>query len=214
MKAVVGSMFVIAALVATPTLARAAGSQSSTAPVGDHRLGEQIEKRIDASTLKKFGIKVSVDTGVATLTGTVATDAQRRRATQLATMRGIIKVDNELVVDSAAKGTLTERTKEGAGKVAEKTKEGAEKVVEKTKEGLSKTGEVITDTWITGRVKSKFIGEDLLKDSDIDVETSAHVVTLRGTVMTNAGRLRAVEQAKEVEGVNRVVNLLMTGPKK
>ena len=129
-------------------------------------------------------------------------DAERRRATQLATIPGIIKVDNVIVVDSAAKGTMVERTKAGA-----------EKVADKTKEGLSKTGEVITDTWITGRVKAKFIGEDLLKDSDIDVATVDHVVTLRGTVMTNAGRARAAEQAKEVEGVQRVTNLLMTGPK-
>ena len=53
---------------------------------------------------------------------------------------------------------------------AEKTKEGAEKVADKTKEGLSKTGEVITDSWITTRVHSKFVGEDLLKDSDINVD--------------------------------------------
>ena len=58
MKAVFGSMFVIAALVATPTLARAAGSQSSTAPVGDHRLGEQIEKRIDASSACAAAIEI------------------------------------------------------------------------------------------------------------------------------------------------------------
>ena len=81
-----------------------------------------------------------------------------------------------------------EKTKEGAEKVGEKTKEGAEKVVDKTKEGLSKTGEVITDGWITTRVKSKFVGEDLLKDSDINVDTKDHVVTLKGTVMSAAGR--------------------------
>ena len=96
----------------------------------------------------------------------------------------------------------------------EKTKKGAEKVVDKTKEGLSKTGEVITDGWITTRVKSKFVGEDLLKDSDINVDTNDHVVTLKGTVMSAAARARAVEQAKEVEGVQKVVDLLTIGPKK
>src|SRR5437588_5611747 len=67
---------------------------------------------------------------------------------------------------------------------ADKTKKSADKVVDKTKEGLSKTGEVITDAWITTRVKSKFVGEDLLKGSDIDVDTNDHMVTLKGTVMS------------------------------
>ena len=100
------------------------------------------------------------------------------------------------------------------GQIVDKTKEGAEKVVDKTKEGLSKTGEVITDAWITTRVKSKFVGEDLLKGSDISVETNDHIVTLKGTVTSAAGRARAVKEAKEVEGVNRVVNRLTIGPKK
>ena len=107
-------------------------------------------------------------------------------------------------------GTLKSTAKEGA----EKTKEGAEKVADKTKEGLSKTGEVITDGWITTRVHSKFVGEDLLKDSDINVDTKDHVVTLKGTVMSAAARARAVAQAKEVEGVHRVIDQLVIGPKK
>jgi hyperosmotically inducible protein len=100
------------------------------------------------------------------------------------------------------------------GQVVDKTKEGAEKVVDKTKEGLSKTGEVITDAWITTRVKSKFVGEDLLKGSDISVETTDHVVTLKGTVTSAAGRARAMKEARDVEGVHRVVNRLTIGPKK
>jgi hyperosmotically inducible protein len=100
------------------------------------------------------------------------------------------------------------------GQIVDKTKEGAGKVVDKTKEGLSKTGEVITDSWITTRVKSKFVDEDLLKGSDISVETTDHVVTLKGTVTSAAGRTRAVTEAKKVEGVHRVVNRLTIGPKK
>ena len=63
-------------------------------------------------------------------------------------------------------------------------------------------------------MKSKFVGEDLLKGSDINVDTNDHVVTLKGTVMSTAARARAVAQAKEVEGVDKVVDLLAIGPKK
>jgi osmotically-inducible protein OsmY len=181
---------------------------------GDHNLDDRIEKRINTSNLKKYNIKVSVTNGVATLTGTVATEADRSKATQLATMPGIARVDNQLIVDLSAPtgtaGTLKSNAKEGV----DKTKEGAGVVADKTKEGVSKTGEVITDSWITTRVHSKFVGEDLLKDSDINVDTKDHVVTLKGTVMTAAGRARAVEQAKEVEGVHRVIDQLVIGPKK
>jgi osmotically-inducible protein OsmY len=205
MKAALGSVVVVAALIAVPAALRAAVPQATMS--ADHNLDERIEKRINTSSLKKYDIKVSVTNGVAMLTGTVATEADRRKATQLATLPGVARVDNQLIVDLAAPtGT--------AGTMKSKTKEGAEKVADKTKEGLSKTGEVITDGWITTRVHSKFVGEDLLKDSDITVDTKDHVVTLKGTVMSAAGRARAVEQAKEVEGVHKVVDLLAIGPKK
>jgi osmotically-inducible protein OsmY len=240
MKVVIGSL-VVAALVAGPISTRAAFAQAAATNASpDSTLDKRIENRFHSdSTLKKYSINVSVDQGVATLTGTVATDADKAKATQVATIPGITRVDNKLIVDLAAgvgaKGTAgkveektkaaaektkagaekaAEKTKAGAEKAADKTKEGAGTVADKTKEGLSKTGEVITDAWITTRVKSKFIGEDLLKDSDISVDTNNHVVTLKGTVMSAAGRARAVEQAKEVEGVHQVVDRLTIGPKK
>lgn len=215
MRVAIGSVFVVAVLVAGPVSMHAAVPQ--TAAVKDSTLDERIEKRIAADpSLKKHDIKIAVNNGVATLTGTVQSQAERRKATQLATITGVARVDNQIVIDPATKGTsgTIEKTKEGAAKVAEKTKEGAVKVGEKTKEGLSKTGEVITDAWITSRVHSKYLGEDLLKGSDINVDTNDHVVTLKGTVMSAAARARAAEQAREVEGVHRVINQLTIGPKK
>ena len=68
--------------------------------------------------------------------------------------------------------------------------------------------------WIKTRVKSKFIDEDVLKGSDITVDVNDHVVTLSGTVPSAAGRLRAIEEAKKVEGVHNVIDKLTIGPKK
>ena len=42
----------------------------------------------------------------------------------------------------------------------------------------------MTDAWITTRVHGRFVNETLLKDSDIGVDVSDHVVTLKGTVLT------------------------------
>jgi osmotically-inducible protein OsmY len=247
MKAALGSVVVVAAvLVAGSASIRAAAPQTTTITPSDSSLDKKIEKKLHASSLRKYNIKVDVDNGVAKLTGTVPTEADRRKAAQLATMPGVARVDNQLIVDLNAgrtQGTSgskidkgaektkegvekgTEKTKEGLEKAVDKTKEGAEKGWEKTKEGastaadksaqgLSKAGEAITDTWIKTRVKSKFIGEDLLKDSDITVDVNDHVVTLSGTVMSAAGRARAIEEAKQVEGVHQVIDKLKIGPKK
>src|SRR3954469_15522904 len=104
-----------------------------------------------------------------------------------------------------------------AGQAVEKTKDAVVKdakiVGTKTKEGLSKTGEVMTDAWITTRVHERFVREDLLKASDISVDTAQHVVTLKGTVMDRVGRARAARVALKTEGVHRVVNRLTVGPK-
>ena len=99
-------------------------------------------------------------------------------------------------------------------KAADAVVAGAKTVAGSTKNGLSKTGEVMTDGWITARVNERFVGEKLLKDSDINVDTDKHVVTLKGTVITTAGRRRAGTVAQRTEGVDRVVNQLAIGAKK
>ena len=129
-----------------------------------------------------------------------------------------------LAVLAMAPGVLTARgatAPQSAGetikKGAEKTKDGVVKgakiVGNKTKDGVSKTGEVMTDGWLTSRVNARFVNEDTLKDSDINVDTNDHIVTLKGTVMTSAGRARAAVVARQTEGVRRVINNLTIGSK-
>jgi hyperosmotically inducible periplasmic protein len=218
MKVSLGSMLLLAALVALPVSSHAAAPQTPAVQQTDKTIDDRVEARINADAqLKKHSIVVTTDDGVVTLTGVVTTQAESDKAARLANVTGVSRVNNNLVVTKEVKGTagkVADKTKDGAEKVGEKTVAGAKKVGEATKDGLSKTGEVITDAWITSRISSKFVGEDLLKDSNINVDTNDHVVTLRGTVMSQAGRARAVAQAKEVEGVRSVVDRLTVGPKK
>ena len=113
-----------------------------------------------------------------------------------------------------ASQTVVEKTKEAAGKTKDAVVTGAKVVADKTEDGLSKTGEVMTDGWITTRVHARFVDEALLKGSNISVETKDHVVTLTGTVLAPAGRTRATTVARGTEGVRRVVNRLSIGPKR
>ena len=88
-----------------------------------------------------------------------------------------------------------------------------DKAVEKTKETAGTAGEAITDAWITTEIKAHFIDEDTLKGSDINVDTSNHIVTLNGTVASLAGKTRAEQVAKSTKGVTRVVNKLTLATK-
>jgi len=217
MKAVIAGAFVLALVAAVPVSMHATPQQTAAVKPTDKTIDDQVEARIKAdASLKKHTIVVTVDDGVVTLTGTVPTEAESAKATRLANnVAGVTRVNNNIVVTRDAKdgvegttGRAGEKTKDGAAKVGEKTKDGAEKVGEKTKEGLSKTGEQITDAWITSRVHSKFVGEDLLKGSDIDVDTKDHVVTLTGNVKSKAEATKAVAIARDTKGVKRVVNHL------
>jgi hyperosmotically inducible periplasmic protein len=115
------------------------------------------------------------------------------------------------LVALAAPGSAQDKIKQDAVKTKNAVVKGAAVTVDKTKQGVSKTGEVITDAWITTRVHEQFINADALKDSQISVHTDKHVVTLTGTVMSSAGRTKAASIAKHTEGVHRVVNRLTIG---
>ena len=62
----------------------------------------------------------------------------------------------------------------------------------------------ISDSWITMKIHSEFVPEDALDGSDIDVDTRVGVVTLSGTVPSEAGKKRAVEIARTTDGVKSV----------
>ena len=65
-------------------------------------------------------------------------------------------------------------------------------------------GTQINDGWITMKVHAQFVTEEALDGSDIDVDTMKGVVTLTGTVRSEAGRTRAVAIAKATDGVKNV----------
>jgi hyperosmotically inducible periplasmic protein len=199
------------AVLATAPVATSVFAQTATTATRDKAMSDLIARKIaDDPAMKTDAVKVTVESGVVTLSGLVATDADRTRAERMANVEGVTRIHNNIKTREGAKETA----KGTAGTVGEKTKDGAKKVGEKTKEGVSKTGEAITDGWITSRISTNFVNEDLLKDSNIDVDTNDHVVTLSGTVMSAAGRTRAIAIAKKVEGVQRVVDKLTIGPKK
>lgn len=200
-------MTVVAMLAAGPSAGIAAERSYAVAQAqpSDQELSSLIATKLaNDKSLSPDAVKVSVKDGVVTLTGVVPKDADVARAEALARVTGVVRVDNKLTSREKA----TDKTKSAAGKVAETTKKGAEKTAEKTKQALSKTGEVITDGWISSRIKTGFMGDEALRASAITVDSTDKVVTLSGAVPTAAARAKAVKIAGEVEGVKRVVDKL------
>ena len=215
----------VVALSAAPaaSTAWAQGAAASQTRQTDEQLSGEIATRIaNDKSLSADAVKVTVNNGVVRLTGMVGKDADKARAERLATVDGVVRVENNLIsreketnAVTGTAGAVAGKTKDAAGKTADVTKDAAGKTADvskkaagATKDAVSKTGENITDGWITSRVKTKFMGDDALRASAINVDTNEHVVTLTGSVPSAAARDTAMAMAKEVEGVNRVVDKL------
>jgi len=70
----------------------------------------------------------------------------------------------------------------------------------------------IKDGWLVMKVHSEFVNEDVLAGSNIDVDVKNGVVTLQGTVPSDAARARALELARKNDGVKNVVDQLKIAP--
>jgi osmotically-inducible protein OsmY len=134
--------------------------------------------------------EVSTESGRVTLEGTAESQAARNLAGRLAAdTRGVESVDNRLEVKEP--GTAKEP---GEGEAA----------MDKTRAVAADTGDYITDSWITTKVKSTFMWSSGVSGRDISVTTDDGVVELSGKVDSEAERELAVELAQELRGVKSV----------
>lgn len=102
-------------------------------------------------------------------------------------------------------GKKIDQTVEAAG---QKMGEASDKVAIKMAEQSEKAGVVIDDAEITTKVKAAIFAEPGLKTLQISVDTVNGVVTLTGSVDSQANSDRAEALAGAVAGVNRVENRL------
>jgi hyperosmotically inducible protein len=91
------------------------------------------------------------------------------------------------------------------------TEDAAHDAKVKGENAADKAGTVITDAAITSEVKTKFLADTMVSGLKIDVDTKDGVVTLNGTVKSNAEMNKAVAIARDSAGVKRVVNRLHVG---
>lgn len=147
------------------------------------------------SEVKGHEINVDTNDGVVTLRGEVESEAQRRQAVALArNTEGVQSVTDQLKVvpdDSDRPAAATAREAEA-----------------KSKDTARDAKQAVDDTWVTTKIQSKFFLDSDVKGRDINVNTNGGVVTLAGTVQSDAERRTAEMIARETTGVTQVVNQL------
>ena len=77
---------------------------------------------------------------------------------------------------------------------------------------LAAVGCAQSDAGITTAVKNKLIADDLVKARQINVDTTDKVVTLTGDVRTEAEESRALQIARDTNGVRDVVDQINVVP--
>jgi len=164
--------------------------QSDYSPKASRGYGETVDDVTITAAVKsrfmwsKFSFMTAhVDTkaGSVTLTGSVDSPEAKTAATRLAaSTRGVVAVSNQLNVDGKSTSTGS------------------------AKDTVKDTGKAVADAWVTTKVKSNFFYSNNVSGSDIDVSTSAGIVTLKGKVASGAERALAVELAENVRGVRSV----------
>jgi len=173
-------------------------------------------------TVKAYEINVDTTNHVVTLTGNVDSAAAKEQAVIIARQtNGVNEVVDHIIIapaPEATRGEVENKLDSAGNYISDKAHEGADAVKDTahdakvaTENAASKTGEVITDAAITSEVKTKFLADSAVSGLKIDVDTKDGVVTLNGTVKSNAEANKAVAIARQSAGVKRVVSNLHVG---
>ena len=133
------------------------------------------------SNTEGLDVNVTTNNHVVTLTGTAQSDAAKDLAGMLAKdTDGVSRVVNDIQVNANATTAA------------------------KAQNTADEAGEAISDAWITSKIKSSYLLSSNLDGLDISVDTKNGVVSLSGTVMTDAEKDLAVSTAKNIKGVTDV----------
>jgi len=163
--------------------ARTSGERSFAEIVDDATITATVRSKLLWSKHTE-GLKMDVDTlmGKVTLLGSAENAAAKEIAGRMArNTRGVVAVDNQLVVDESNPISSDEKVTP-----------------------VRDTARVIADSWITTKVKSTYFYSRNVESGDISVNTTGGDVTLTGKVGSGAERALAIELAQNIRGVKSV----------
>ena len=155
-------------------------------------------KMVADDTVKAHEINVTTRDHVVTLSGEVGTTAAKDQAIQIARQTdGVRDVVDQLTIKETAPTS---------GQPSD-----SPDLSDRARDAANEAGAKITDAAITAAVKSKLIADKMVSGLKINVDTDNAVVTLKGTVKSQAEANQAVKLAKETKAVERVVSELKVG---
>jgi hyperosmotically inducible periplasmic protein len=152
-------------------------------------------KLVADDTVKAYRIDVDTKDKVVTLRGDIDSRAARDRAVELArATNGVREVVDVMVLAPAPAATSG--------------------VADQAKETSRDAGQMIGDAGITTAIKAKMLADTTVSALKIDVDTKDGIVVLIGNVGSPAEKRRALEIARETDGVKSVKDDLKIVPKK
>jgi hypothetical protein len=111
-----------------------------------------------------------------------------------------VEPDRAVGTTGAAPTIDTDRARDAGAKVGEKMAEGA-----------NQAERAMADASLTTKIKAKMALDDMVKAAAIDIDTEGSTVTLSGTVRSEAEKTRALQLARETDGVTQVIDHLRIG---
>jgi len=177
---------------AVATSGAANAPDTAAARVDDGRITTMIQAKYFVDPTVK-GRQIDVDTrgGVVTLRGNVSSDSERMQALRLARETdGVQRVEDMLAVNASL-----EQPAPGASGADDRTFHES-------------VGARIDDAAVVAKLKAKYLADSDVKASEISVSATNGVVTLEGHVPNAAARDRALDLARETDGVGQVVDRL------
>lgn len=133
------------------------------------------------SNTEGLDIKVRAENGTVSLTGSAQSSEAKELAGRLAANTEGVREVNNLLSVSAADTTAA-----------------------KAQNAADDAGAAISDAWITSKVKSSFIYSRNIDGMNISVDTQKGMVSLSGSVLSNAEKQLAIETARNIRGVRGV----------
>ena len=163
-------------------------SDSVSAAVTDTVVTAKVKaKLMGEDGLKKSDISVTTTNGVVTLDG-AASSSNAKSVAEAATksVDGVKSVDNNLKTPASSKASA------------------------RTHEAIAKTERVVSDSWITTKVKSGILADSVSKGFDVSVVTIHGVVVLKGALSNQDAIDHVKDIAEKVKGVKSVDTSALT----
>jgi len=173
-------------------------TQTTSTKVTDTDLERAIQSRLNESReLNKLKVSANAAKNEATISGTVATESLRTRATELAKAASPNLVLTDKIDVKPTELTRNDYTESMARETRAKATANGEKI-----------GNSVEDAWLHTKIAARLMGDSATPATKINVDVDDGAVILRGDVPSAEAKSEAERVARTVDGVKRVTNRL------